>query len=356
VKALVAMSGGVDSSVAAALTQEAGYEVIGVTLKQWVGPDGEMPTSGCCTVADAEDARRVAAQLGVPYYVLDYVDEFVSAVVEPFGADYLAGRTPNPCIECNRRVRFSALFERMDALGADVLVTGHHARIRGGDEGWRLLRAVDGAKDQSYVLHMLGQRELGRIRLPIGEMTKTEVRERATSLGLRTAAKPDSQDICFVKSDYRAFLDSVLPGAARSGDVIATDGTVLGSHEGVSRFTIGQRKGLGIAVGEPRYVVDIHPATAQVVVGSYDELLAGGCLVLGVTFVAGEPPPARDVEVKVRYRSKPIPASLEPVGAGWRVVFAEPTPAPAPGQSAVFYDGDVVLGGGVIEEVLNENG
>lgn len=355
-KALVAMSGGVDSSVAAALSQEAGYDVIGVTLKQWVGPDGEMPTSGCCTVADAEDARRVAAQLSVPYYVLDYVDEFVGAVVEPFGAEYLAGRTPNPCIECNRRVRFSALFERMDALGADVLVTGHHARIRDGNDGWRLLRAVDGAKDQSYVLHMLGQRELGRIRLPIGEMTKAEVRERAASLGLRTAAKPDSQDICFVKSDYRAFLDSVLPGAARSGEVVATDGTVLGSHEGVSRFTIGQRKGLGIAVGEPRYVVDIRPATAQVVVGSHDELLVDGCLVSAVTFVAGEPPSARDVEVKVRYRSKPIPASLEAVGAGWRVSFAEPIPAPAPGQSAVFYDGDVVLGGGVIEEVLKANG
>jgi tRNA-specific 2-thiouridylase len=356
VKALVAMSGGVDSSVAAALTQEAGYDVIGVTLKQWVGPNGEMPTSGCCTVADAEDARRVAAQLGVPYYVLDYVDEFVSAVVEPFGAEYLAGRTPNPCIECNRTVRFSALFERMDALGADVLVTGHHARIRGGEEGWRLLRAVDGAKDQSYVLHMLGQRELGRIRLPVGEMTKTEVRERAASLGLRTAAKPDSQDICFVKSDYRAFLDSVLPGAVRSGEVVATDGTVLGTHEGVSRFTIGQRKGLGIAVGEPRYVVDIRPATAQVVVGSYDELLANGCLVSAVTFVAGEPPGGPDVEVKVRYRSKPIPASLEPEGGGWRVAFAEPIPAPAPGQSAVFYDGDVVLGGGVIEEVLKADG
>jgi tRNA-specific 2-thiouridylase len=355
-KALVAMSGGVDSSVAAALTLEAGLDVIGVTLKQWVGPDGEMPTAGCCTVADAEDARRVAAQLSVPYYVLDYVDEFTGAVVEPFAADYLAGRTPNPCIECNRKVRFAALFDRMDALGADVLVTGHHARVRHDATRWQLLRAVDGTKDQSYVLHMLGQTELSRIRLPIGEMTKVEVRRRAAAMGLRTAAKPDSQDICFVKSDYRAFLDTVVPDAARPGEVVATDGTVLGTHGGVSGFTIGQRKGLGVAVGEPRYVVEVRPSTARVVVGSYDELLVDGCVVSGVTFVAGHPPPGPGCEVKVRYRSKPVPSSIERSGDRWLVRFDEPIPAPAPGQSAVFYDGDEVLGGGVIEEVTRADG
>ncbi len=356
-RALVAMSGGGDSSVAAALTLRAGHDVIGVTLKQWVGPDGEMPTAGCCTVADAEDARRVAAQLEVPYYVLDYVDEFTRAVVEPFAADYLAGRTPNPCIECNRKVRFSALFERMDALGADVLVTGHHARIRGDEDGWHLLRAVDGTKDQSYVLHMLGQDELARIRLPVGEMTKVEVRKLASSMGLRTASKPDSQDICFVKSDYRAFLDSVLPEAPQPGDVVTVDGTVVGAHAGTTRFTIGQRKGLGVAVGEPRYVIDIRPTTAEVVIGSYEELLVDGCLVSQVTFVAGEPPPMSHVDVKVRYRSKPVPATLQAAeGDRWKVVFSEARPAPAPGQSAVFYDGDEVLGGGVIEEVLRTNG
>ena len=356
-KALVAMSGGVDSSVAAALMVEAGYGVTGVTLKQWVGPDGEMPVAGCCTVADAEDARRVAAQLDVPYYVLDYVAEFTAAVVEPFGAEYLAGRTPNPCVECNRTVRFSALFERMDALGADVLVTGHHARVRGDDHGWHLLRAADGTKDQSYVLHMLGQVELARVRLPIGEMTKTRVREIAASMGLRTAGKPDSQDICFVKSDYRAFLDSVLPEAAQPGDVVATDGTVLGTHAGTSGFTIGQRKGLGVALGEPRYVVEIRPATAQVVVGTYDDLLVDGCVVDRVTFVAGRPPSSSRVEVKVRYRSKQVPASIEHAGERtWRVIFAEAIPAPAPGQSAVFYDGEEVLGGGVIDEIIRADG
>ena len=356
-KALVAMSGGVDSSVAAALMLEAGHDVIGVTLKQWVGPDGEMPTEGCCTVADAEDARRVAAQLGVPYYVLDYVAEFTKAVVEPFAAAYLAGKTPNPCIECNRKVRFSALFERMGALGADLLVTGHHARVRHDARGWHLLRAFDGTKDQSYVLHMLGQAELARIKLPVGEMTKTEVRQRASSMGLRTATKPDSQDICFVKSDYRAFLDAMVPEAAEPGHVVATDGTVLGTHRGIGRFTVGQRRGLGVSVGEPRYVIDVRPGTGDVVVGSYDELLVEGCLVSEVTFVSGAPPSNADVDVKVRYRSKPIPAAITPTGGGsWRVVFAQPEPAPARGQSAVFYDGDEVVGGGLIDEVIRADG
>lgn len=356
-KALVAMSGGVDSSVAAALMLEAGHDVIGVTLKQWVGPDGEMPTAGCCTVADAEDARRVAAQLGVPYYVLDYVEEFTSAVVDPFSAAYLAGRTPNPCIECNRKVRFSALFDRMDALDADILVTGHHARVRADDAGWHLLRAVDGTKDQSYVLHMLGQRELSRILLPIGEMRKTEVRERARAMGLRTADKPDSQDICFVKSDYRAFLETVVPGAAEPGEIVDTGGSVLGTHAGVSNFTIGQRRGLGVAIGEPRYVVDVRPATAEVVVGTRDDLLVAGCVVSDVTFVSGSPLADPNVEVKVRYRSKPIPSSVTPKSDhGWLVEFAEPTPAPAPGQSAVFYDGEEVLGGGVIDDVIRSDG
>jgi tRNA-uridine 2-sulfurtransferase len=355
VKAVVAMSGGVDSSVAAALMLEAGHDAIGVTLKQWVGPNGEMPTAGCCTVADAEDARRVAATLGMPYYVLDYVDEFTETVVDPFREAYLAGRTPNPCIECNRRVRFAALFDRMDALGADVLVTGHHARLRRDRDGWHLLRAVDGAKDQSYVLHMLGQRQLSRIRFPIGEMTKGDVRQRAAALGLRTAAKPDSQDICFVKSDYRTFLRSVAPHAARPGAIVDRYGEVLGRHQGIADFTIGQRRGLGVALGEPRYVVDVRPESAEIVVGTGDELLVGGVTVSGVTFVAGDPPADPHVEVKVRYRSKPIPALIEASEGRWLVTFAERAPSPAPGQSAVFYDGDEVLGGGVIDCVVRDD-
>jgi len=348
------MSGGVDSSVAAALMLEQGWDVVGVTLKQWEGSGGTMPSAGCCTVADAEDARSVAARLDVPYYVLDYVDEFTAAVVDPFGEAYLAGRTPNPCIECNRRVRFKALLERTAALECDVLVTGHHARIRHDGDGYHLMRAVDAAKDQSYVLHMLGQRDLERIRFPVGEMTKAEVRAEAARLGLRTANKPDSQDLCFVgKGDYRRFLRERLPEAARPGVIVTGAGDVVGHHDGTVDFTIGQRRGLGAVAGTPRYVIEIRPADATVVVGSRRDLLAGGCRVDGVSFVAGRAPQTARVAVKIRYRSEPVPASLAPAGDGsWEVRFAEPQTAVTPGQAAVFYRDDEVLGGGTIDGVL----
>ncbi len=352
-KALVAMSGGVDSSVAAALMLDQGHDVVGVTLKQWEGPGGAMPTAGCCTVGDAEDARRVAAQLDVPYYVLDYVDEFRHEVVDRFGAAYMAGRTPNPCIECNRTVRFKALLDRTEALGCDVLVTGHHARVRHDSQGYHLLRAVDGTKDQSYVLHMLGQDELSRIRLPVGEMTKTEVRSKAAAMGLRTAAKPDSQDLCFVgHGDYRDFLREHFPEAAQPGAIVDTAGREVAQHDGTVDFTIGQRKGLGVAVGEPQYVVEISPQTSTVVIGRREDLQVAGCDVAGVTFVAGLPPSLPEVTVKVRYRSRPVPARIGGAGDEWRVTFESPQLAVAAGQAAVFYAGDEVLGGGTIEATV----
>jgi len=350
-RALVAMSGGVDSSVAAALMLKEGHEVVGVTLKQWVGQDGQLPTAGCCTVGDAEDARRVAAQLDVPYYVLDYVAEFRSNVVDRFGAAYLAGRTPNPCIECNRSVRFRTLLERTAALGCDVLVTGHHARVHHDTAGYHLLAGKDDAKDQSYVLHMLGQRELAQIRLPVGELTKTEVRAMAGELGLRTAAKPDSQDLCFVGSgDYRTFLRRNVAGAANPGPIVDTTGTEVGRHDGVADFTIGQRKGLGVALGEPRYVVAIDPGAATIVIGRKQDLQVPGCVVGDVSFVAGSPPADAGVAVavKLRYRGAPAPAVLDRDGAGWRVTFAASQLGVTPGQAAVFYMGDEVLGGGTI--------
>lgn len=348
-RALVAMSGGVDSSVAAALMLDQGYDVIGVTLKQWEGPDGSMPTAGCCTLSDAEDARRVAAQLDIPYYVLDYVDEFTKAVVEPFAAGYLNGLTPNPCIECNRRVRFSALLERTEALGCDVLVTGHHARIEEHDGAHRLRRAVDGAKDQSYVLHMLNQAALSKIRLPIGEMTKTAVRAYASDMGLRTAEKPDSQDICFVASgDYRDFLAERFPEVAAPGAVLDMDGAVVGEHPGTAGFTIGQRKGLGVAIGSPRFVVDIEPAARTVTIGAYEDLLVDGCAVTEMSFTDQPPSMGESVGVKVRYRSEPFDAIVTAVGDRWEFSFDEPQIRPAPGQSLVMYDGEYVLGGGVI--------
>lgn len=348
-RALVAMSGGVDSSVAAALMLEQGYEVVGVTLKQWEEPDGALPVAGCCTLADAEDARRVAAQLGIPYYVLDYIEEFRAAVVEPFAQGYLNGLTPNPCIECNRNVRFDALLERTSALGCDVLVTGHHARIVEVDGVFRLRRAVDDTKDQSYVLHMLDQRALSKVRLPIGEMTKAAVREYAAGLGLRTAVKADSQDICFVASgDYRDFLRITHPEVAAPGTIVDTAGAVVGEHAGTADFTIGQRKGLGVAVGEARYVVDIDPRERTVTIGTRDDLLVAECVVRDMRLVHTAPRVGDRVSVKVRYRSEPVDATITEVGEQWRFVFDEPQVRPAPGQTLVMYDGEFVLGGGII--------
>ena len=347
-KALVAMSGGVDSSVAAALMLEAGHDVLGVTLKQWVGADGRLPTAGCCTVADAEDARRVAARLGIPHYVLDRVDEFTAEVVDRFVAGYAAGMTPNPCVECNRRVRFGALLDRVEALGCEILVTGHYARVGERDGSPTLLAAVDRTKDQSYVLHMLTADQLRRVRFPLGGLTKAAVRQHAARLGLRTAAKPDSQDLCFVAGDYRAFLRERIPGGARPGDVVDGDGSVIGHHDGVAGFTVGQRKGLGVALGEPRYVVAVDPGTASVRVGRRSELAVRSCTVSGVSFVSGPVPADSAIEVKVRYRSRPAPARLVPDGESWRVVFDAIQESVAPGQAAVFYRGDEVLGGGTI--------
>jgi tRNA-specific 2-thiouridylase len=348
-RALVAMSGGVDSSVAAALMVEQGYQVTGVTLKQWEGADGSMPTAGCCTLSDAEDARRVAAQLDVPYYVLDYVDEFTKAVVEPFAAGYLRGITPNPCIECNRKVRFSALLERTAELGCDVLVTGHHARVENHDGVYRLRRAVDGTKDQSYVLHMLDQAALSKIRLPVGEMTKKDVRAIAAEMGLRTASKPDSQDICFVASgDYRDFLAERHPEVAAPGNVLDLEGGVIGEHEGTTGFTIGQRRGIGVAVGSARYVVDIAPTEQTITIGTYEDLLTDRCVVEEMSFTHQPPALGNTVGVKVRYRSEPVDATIMATGDRWEFSFAESQVRPAPGQSLVMYDDEFVLGGGII--------
>lgn len=350
------MSGGVDSSVAAALLVEAGHDVVGVTLKQWEDADGNLPTAGCCTVGDAEDARRVAAQLDIPYYVLDYVDEFRRAVVEPFGRQYLAGRTPNPCVECNRKVRFNALMERTAELGCDRLATGHYARVGWHPSGYQLRRGLDHSKDQSYVLYMLDQQQLAKLRLPVGELTKPEVRAHAERLNLRTAHKPDSQEICFVgDGNYRDFLRQHFPETRNPGVVVDLAGNELGSHEGTAGFTIGQRKGLGVAVQEKKYVVDINSSAGTVVIGDQVDLLAPGCLVLETSFIAGQPPAVPEVEVKVRYRADPEPATLTEGPDGWEVRFAEPQAAIAPGQAAVFYQGEHVVGGGTIERPLSDD-
>lgn len=343
-RALVAMSGGVDSSVAAALMKDGGHDVIGVTLKLWSGPNGEAPTAGCCTVSDAEDARRVAAELDIPYYVLDYTEEFGGGVVERFVADYASGQTPNPCIECNRTVKFDRLLGRLDDFDCDVLVTGHHARIHEIDGSWSLLRGTDAAKDQSYVLSMLTQRELSRTRLPVGELTKKEVRRIAATMGMRSAHKPESMDICFVgQRDYRGFLRDHAPEVFRPGTVVDTDGNELGAHDGVVNFTVGQRRGLGVAVGEPRFVIRVESSTSTVVIGGRDDLAVSGVELREVTWTDGGAPDSR-VMAQYRAHGDPVKATL----GGGTLMFDEPQEAIAPGQTVAFYSGDRVLGGALI--------
>ena len=339
-RVLVAMSGGVDSSVAAALLTEAGHDVTGVTLKLWGGESD----SGCCSVSDVEDARRVAAQLDIPHYVFNLADDFGRHVVDPYVGDYAAGRTPNPCVECNRSIKFGRLLERADVMGFDAVATGHHARIaRRPDGSYRLLRGTDTAKDQSYVLYMLGRRELVRVLLPVGELTKPEVRAHAARLGLRTAEKPESMDGCFItRGDRERFFASRAP--TPPGPVVDAAGREVGRHDGVIGFTVGQRRGLGVAARERRYVLDVDAQTATVTIGARDDLLRDEVALDGLSFVDGPPPSAdRDLLVQVRAHGGPVGGHLE----DGRVCFDRPQPRVAPGQVVALYDGDTLLGGGI---------
>ena len=343
-RVLVAMSGGVDSSVAAALMKSEGHEVIGVTLKLYQGPKGESPTAGCCTLADSEDARRVAAQLDIPYYVLDYASHFRTGVIDRFVADYRHGRTPNPCVECNRTVKFRKLLDQAQTFGCEALVTGHYARVQREGDRFVLRRGRDRHKDQSYVLAMLGQEALGRVRFPVGDLQKEETRALAAQLKLRTARKADSQDICFVgRSGYRQFLRRHDPGVVSPGSV-TLGGVVVGRHEGVAGFTIGQRQGLGVAMGERRYVVEVRPDTSTVVLGSRNELAVRHLWLEQITWTDQPLSTGAMIDVQFRAHGKAVPASFE----GDRVSFFEPEFAIAPGQTTAFYRGDLVLGSAVI--------
>ena len=345
-KVLVAMSGGVDSSVAAAMMRNEGHDVIGVTMKMWKGPNGEAPTAGCCTVSDAEDARRVAAQLDIPYYVLDYTEEFMGGVVERFIEDYVDGRTPNPCVECNRTVKFTRLVTHAEQLDCDAVVTGHYARTDFDGEKWHLRRGVDIAKDQSYVLWMLGQKQLSKVRFPIGSLNKAETRVMAADLDLRTAMKPESQDICFVRTgNYREFLaDSGVEAAP--GPILDRDGTVLGRHKGISNFTIGQRRGLGVTVGEPRFVTSVDRASVTVTLGRRTDLEVKKLDVTDVVWV--DQPVFDRVLVQYSAHGTPVSGIVAQEEYGAAVVFDTPELAIAPGQTVTFYRGDEVLGGGII--------
>ena len=354
-RVVVAMSGGVDSSVAALLLAQQGYDVIGVTLRLYSEERGDAaPLSrGCCTLEDIDDARRVCAAIGARHYVINAEREFRAAVIDHFLAEYERGRTPHPCIACNDMIKFSFLLDRAMAMDADAIATGHYARAERGPGGAvRLLKAADPSKDQSYVLFGLRQEQLRRLLLPVGRHTKADLRELARAGGLPVADKPDSQDICFIPAgDYRQFLS--VHREPTPGDIVDMDGVVLGEHQGVDRFTVGQRRGIGVASGAPLYVVRLEPETRRVVVGPESALLAPGLVADGVNWVGGTPPSGpREVTVKIRYRAAEAPAIAAPTENGATVWFSEPQRAVTPGQAAVFYAGDELLGGGFIAAPL----
>jgi len=337
---MVAMSGGVDSSVAAALLLDAGHDVVAVTMKLW---GGESDT-GCCAVSDVDDARRVADQLGIEHHVFNFGDDFERDVVQPYAADHALGRTPNPCIECNRHLKFDRLLNRAEALGFDRIATGHHARVVATPAGPRLARGVDPAKDQSYVLHVIDPGVLARLILPVGAMTKADVRAIAADLGLRTALKPESQDVCFITNRHgrAAFLGDRIP--LRSGKVVDTAGVQVGSVDAVELVTIGQRKRLGLAGGtDPRYVIDVDPDAAVVTVGPL-ELLDGPITKLESWQWMGEPL-VGELSVQCSAHGSPASARIDP--GSMTVEWSEPHRLIAPGQSVVAYLDELVVGGGI---------
>jgi tRNA-uridine 2-sulfurtransferase len=352
-RVVVAMSGGVDSSVAAALLAEQGHDVIGVSMQLYDQTEGQTGFGTCCTIDDLHDARRVAAAIGIPHYILNFENRFNEQVVSNFIREYAAGRTPIPCSRCNSDVKFATLLDRALGFDADLLATGHYARIsRGGDGSFVLRRGADSAKDQSYFLFSLTQEQLARAVFPVGHLDKHMVRDEARRLNLRVAAKPDSQEICFVPDgDYAGFIERAAPELRKSGAIVGRDGTQLGTHAGMHRFTVGQRKGLGLSSTEPLYVLEIRPDSSEIVVGPRDALGRATFQASQVNWVSGQPPlDWLTVTAQIRHRHEASPGRVRAIDhQRAEVEFQEPQSAVTPGQAVVFYEGDVVVGGGWID-------
>jgi len=355
-KVVIGMSGGVDSSVAAYILQQQGYDVIGVTMKLWTHPDESqnMEDTGCCGLSAVDDARRVANQLGIPYYVMNFKEPFRKKVVDYFIHEYLAGRTPNPCIACNRFIKFEELLKKAHALGAYYVATGHYSKIVYDEKINKYLIKKSNAaeKDQTYVLYNFTQEQLRHTLMPLGDFhSKEEVREIASKIGLNTALKPESQEICFIPdNDYGRFIVQEKPEEVVPGNFIDKNGKILGRHKGIANYTIGQRKGLGIALGKPVYVIDILPETNEVVLGENEDLFGTELIAEDVNLIfLDHIEEGMEVMAKIRYHSEPAFARLYPDKKNQiRVVFAQPQRAITPGQAVVFYLGDILVGGGTI--------
>ncbi len=352
-RVVVAMSGGVDSSVAAALLVEQGHEVIGMMMRLWSEATvGGRVHNRCCTPDQMADARRIASRLGIPFHVLDTRDVFHDRIVDFFVEGHRQGVTPMPCMECNRHIRFDWLLRNALALDADYLATGHYARIERREDRFALLKGLDDAKDQSYVLSVMGQAQLSRVLFPVGVYPKPQVREIAARFGLPTASKGDSQDLCFLgDGDYRRFLREHAPEIMTPGPIVRKDGSVIGEHQGLSNYTIGQRKGLGVTAREPLFVIGMNPYRNALVVGNADELGRRSLTAGQMSWVAGSAPDGEfDADVKIRYKAKPVHARIRLLSdARIQADFDDPLRDITPGQGAVLYCGDEVLGGGIIE-------
>jgi tRNA-uridine 2-sulfurtransferase len=357
-RVVVAMSGGVDSSVAAAILVAQGFEVIGMMMRLWSEPvKNAAPVNRCCTPDQMADARRVANQLDIPFYVLDVKDHFRDNIVQYFIAEHEAGRTPNPCIECNRQIRFTYLLEQALALDADYLATGHYARVLKTGDGYKLLKSSDQNKDQSYVLHVLNQQKLAQVLFPVGKYRKEEVRDLARQYNLPVAAKKDSQDLCFISDgDYRRFLREHGTSSSRPGSIVTESGQELGRHNGLPFYTIGQRKGLGIASSHPLHVINKDLKNNTLVVGPREALGRQELIAYDVNWISGQAPAnSAPVQIKIRYKARPVPGLVSNLGQGKTLVhFSEPVFGITPGQGAVFYDDEVCLGGGLIADLSAE--